>query len=265
VVNTPGTSGGGAAPALYEVEVIHRRTEGIDRAFSHRMYLWFVDLDAIPGSSGTVGLPRVLAPLARFTAADHLGDPRCSIRANLEDFLASRGVDLDGGRIRMLAHARVLGYVFNPITLYWCHHASGELACVVAEVHNTYGGRHHYLLDVDAEGRARVDKDFYVSPFLTVAGAYRMRVPEPGATLAVTVVLRQDGTTPFVATMRGRRRPAGVRGLLAATVRHPLVTARVSTLIRRHGVALWARRVPLVERPDHDVAPRHRRGATLSG
>ena len=193
-------------PALYEVRVTHRRTERIDRSFSHRMYLWLVDLDHLPV------LPRVLRPLARFDAADHLGDPGRSIRANLEDFLASRGVDLDGGRILMLAHARVLSYVFNPITLYWCHRASGELACVVAEVHNTYGGRHHYLLDVDDQGRARVDKEFYVSPFLPVAGEYRMRVPEPGATLSATVVLRQDGTTPFVATMHGHRRPAGGSG-----------------------------------------------------
>ena len=230
-------------PALYEVEVAHHRTERVDYAFTHRMYLWLVDLDHLPR------LPRVVAPLARFRAADHIGDPARSIRANLEEFLAGRGVDLAGGRILMLTHARVLGWVFNPITLYWCHRGSGELACVVAEVHNTYGGRHHYLLDVDEAGRARVDKEFYVSPFFPVAGEYRMRVPEPGATLSTTVVLRQDGATPFVATMRGRRRSAGVRGVLAAAWRHPLVTARVSALIRRHGIALWARGVPVVPRP----------------
>ena len=245
--------------ALYEVEVTHRRTERIDRSFSHRMYLWLVDLDDLPV------LPRPLRALARFEAADHIGDPRRSIRANLDDFLAGRGVDLEGGRVLMLAHARVLGYVFNPITLYWCHRASGEPACVVAEVHNTYGGRHHYLLDADEAGRARVEKEFYVSPFLSVSGEYRMRVPEPGEELSVTVVLRQEESTPFVATMRGRRRPAGVRGLLTAAARHPLVTARLSAAIRRHGIALWARRVPLVARPDADVAPRRRGGNTGAG
>jgi len=234
---------GTVTPALYEAEVTHRRTELIERAFTHRMYLWLVDLDHLPR------LPRVLAPLARFVAADHMGDPARSIRANLEDFLTGRGVDLDGGRIVMLAHARVLGYVFNPISLYWCHRPSGELACVVAEVHNTYGGRHRYLLDVDELGRATVDKEFYVSPFLEIAGEYRMRVPEPDEALAVTVVLRQDGRTPFVASLRGTRRPAGARGILAATARHPLVTAKVSTLIRRHGIALWLRRIPLIKRP----------------
>ena len=87
--------------------------------------------------------------LARFRARDHLGDPRASIRANLDRFLAARGVDLGGGRVTMLAHARVLGYVFNPLTVYWCHRPDGTLACVVAEVHNTYRQRHAYLLPAD--------------------------------------------------------------------------------------------------------------------
>ena len=238
-----------AAPALYEVEVAHRRTERIDHAFTHRMYLWLVDLDDLPR------LPAPLRPLARFRAADHVGDPARSLRANVDDFLAGHGIDLTGGRVLMLAHARVLGYVFNPITLYWCHDAAGALAAVVAEVHNTYGGRHRYLLDVDDGGRARVAKDFYVSPFLDVDGEYRMRVPEPGETLSATIVLRRDDATAFVATMRGHRRPAGVRGVLAAAARHPWVTARVSTAIRRQGIALWWRGVPVRPRTARDTDP----------
>ena len=79
----------------------------------------------------------------------------------------------------MLANARVLGYVFNPLTVYWCHRPDGELECVVAEVHNTYRERHCYLLRPDAAGRAETAKEFYVSPFLTVAGDYRMALPVP--------------------------------------------------------------------------------------
>ena len=176
-------------PALYEVEVTHRRQERIDYGFTTRMYLWLVDLDALPRPRG------LLAVLARFEAADHAGDPARPIRANIDDFLAGHGIDLEGGRVLMLAHARVLGYVFNPITLYWGHRPDGTLAAVVAEVHNTYGGRHRYLLDVDDAGRARVDKAFYVSPFFAVDGEYRMRVPEPDAALSATVVLRREGET----------------------------------------------------------------------
>jgi DUF1365 family protein len=108
----------------------------------------------------------------------------------------------------MLANARLLGYVFNPITVYWCHRPDGELECVVAEVHNTYGERHCYLLRTDHAGRAETDKDFYVSPFLTVDGRYRMVLPEPDERLAVTVSLQQDDTTAFTATLCGHRQAA---------------------------------------------------------
>jgi DUF1365 family protein len=232
--------------SLYDVEVGHRRLEREDSAFTHRMYHWLVDVDDLPR------LPRVLAPLARFRAGDHVGDPARTLRENLEAFLVARGRERPAGRITMLAHARVLGHVFNPITLYWCHDADGAVTDVVAEVHNTYGGRHHYLLDVDPAGRARVDKDFYVSPFFAVDGEYRMRVPEPDATLSSTIVLRREGATAFVATLRGRRRPASVGGVLASAARHPLVTLRVSAAIRRRGIALWARGIPVVRRTPAD-------------
>lgn len=242
-------SGASTAPAIYEATVTHRRRERLDHAFTTRTYLWLVDLDDLPR------LPRVLRPLARFRAADHLGDPDRTIRANVDALLAGHGIDLEGGRVLMLAHARVLGHVFNPLSLFWCHDPDGALVCVVAEVHNTYGGRHHYLLEVDHAGRARVDKDFYVSPFFTVDGEYRMRVPEPDAALDVAVGLRREGTTVFAASVRGRRRAAGVRGVLRAALRHPVAPLAGAVAIRRQGITLWAKGVPVVPRPAADTAP----------
>ena len=103
-------------------------------------------------------LPRPLRWLARFDARDHLGDPAASIRANVDAYLATEGVDLEGGRVLMLATPRSFGYAFNPLTVFWCHDRTGALECVVAEVHNTYGERHCYLLRPDADGHAGADK-----------------------------------------------------------------------------------------------------------
>ncbi|GLZ33603.1 DUF1365 domain-containing protein [Lentzea sp. NBRC 105346] len=227
---------------IYDVEISHTRRERIDRSFTHRAYLWLVDLDRLPE------LPWWLRPFARFEARDHLGSPDRSIRANLEEWLRGRGVDLSGGQVLMLANARVLGYVFNPLTVYWCHSPQGELVCVVAEVHNTYGGRHAYLLRTDADGRAKVDKDFYVSPFLGMGGEYVMRLPKPASQLSVTIALRQNGMTPFSASMRGTAFPATPRQLVRTLLRRPLMPHRVSALIRRHGVALFLRRLPITPR-----------------
>lgn len=247
-------SPGPAAPCLYLADIRHVRSGGSRYRLRHRTYLWLVDLDRLPR------LPRPLRPLARFEALDHFGGGAPSIRAGLDAFLAARGAGLPpGSRVLMLTHARVLGHVFNPLTVYWCHGPDGSLRQVVAEVHNTYGERHCYLLPPQAArvpggcgGAAGIPKEFYVSPFLRVEGTYRMRLPEPGEHLALSVRLTggTDGAR-LTATVRGERRPAGALGLLRAALRRPWSTAAVSVGIRFHGVRLWLRGLPVRPRPRH--------------
>lgn len=232
-------------PALYDAEVRHSRTQRLDRSFRHGVYLWLVDIDELPR------LPRWLRPFARFEARDHLGDPDRTIRQNLDAYLAGNDVDLRGGQVLMLANARLLGHVFNPITVYWCHAPDGTLTCVVAEVHNTYGERHCYLLHTDPAGRAEADKEFYVSPFLAVDGQYRMLMRRPDERLAIAVTLRQHGSTAMTASVVGTRRAATPAAVVRMLLRRPFMTHRTSALIRRHGIALWLRRLPVIPRPVH--------------
>ncbi|MEU2728740.1 DUF1365 domain-containing protein [Streptomyces griseoviridis] len=234
-----------AGPALYRCAISHVRTAPVRHALRHRTYMWLVDPDRPPE------LPRALRSLARFDARDHFDGDRPTIRAGLDAFLAAHGVDLQGGPVLMLTHARVFGYVFNPLTLYWCHGPDGAPRCVVAEVHNTYGERHSYLLRPDASGQATVAKEFYVSPFFPVDGRYRMRLPEPAERLDLTVHLERDGGRPFTATVRGARRAASPGTLLRLALRHPWSTLAVSAAIRLHGVRLFLRRLPVQPRPVH--------------
>ncbi|AEA26846.1 protein of unknown function DUF1365 [Pseudonocardia dioxanivorans CB1190] len=237
---------GTVVPAVYDARVRHvRRAPGIasGRSFDHAARTWLVDVDDLPV------LPRPLRALARFEARDHLGDPRRTIRENVDGYLATHGIDLRGGRILMLACPRVLGHAVNPLSVFWCHDRGGAPVCAIAEVHNTYGERHCYLLRPDERGRAEADKAFYVSPFLTLDGRYRMRLPVPDERLAIAVTLHQGPGVALAATLSGTRRPPAshVRSLL----RHPLATRRTSALIRRHGIALWLRGLPVVPRPSH--------------
>ncbi|MFJ7962588.1 DUF1365 domain-containing protein [Streptomyces sp. NPDC096324] len=229
-------------PALYPCTVAHIRTAPTRYALRHRTYMWLTDLDHPPE------LPYPLRPLARFDPRDHFDGDQPGIRAGLDRFLASHGVDLRGGPVLMLSHARVLGHVFNPLTLYWCHDPDGTAICVVAEVHNTYGERHSYLLRPDDSGTVRTRKEFYVSPFFPVDGAYRMRLPEPGDRLDLTVHLERVGTRPFTATVRGTRQAATVGALLRQALRHPWSTLAVSAAIRLHGIRLYLRGLPVQPR-----------------
>jgi uncharacterized protein len=234
---------------LYECRITHTRLAPLRHGFTYRTYQWLVDLDHLPRLGPGLRL------LAGFRGRDHLGDPDQPIRANLDRFLATHGIDLAGGRVLMLAHARVLGYVFNPLTVYWCHRADGPLAFVVAEVHNTYRQRHAYVLRTDDHGRARAAKQFYVSPFVPVDGGYRMCLPEPGppgSPLALSVILtHHPGGSSFVATVHGTGRPATARALLGAAARHPWSTVAVSARIRWQGIRLYLRGLRVVPRPPH--------------
>lgn len=237
-----------ATPALVVGTVAHARHTPVHHAFDHRHYQWLVDLANLPR------FRRPLRWLARFDAADHLDGGRLGggIRGDLERFLLRRGVKVaDTDRVVMLAHARVLGHTFDPLTVFWVLSADGTPRATVFEVHNTYGERHAYLLDVDASGRAETDKAFHVSPFNDASGRYAVRLRLRPDRVTVTVALDRGDQRVLTATTTGVPEPATPRSLLRVASRHLLMTHRVSLLIRLHGVRLWLARLPLQPRPRH--------------
>ena len=230
-------------PTTYASTIRHIRRTPFKRTFTHEQHTWLVDLDHLPDHGALRHVK------GSFEARDHLGEPDRSIKDNVEQFLALNGVETDGGRIVMAANARAYGYCFNPISVFWCHRRSGELAGVVVEVHNTYGDRHAYLVHPDEQGRARTGKQMYVSPFHGTDGHYEIAVPRPGERLHVSITLHSsdghsDDGAVFSASLDGtattvspwRSAPAALRGAL---------------LIRAHGIWLWARRLGIRPRPDH--------------
>ena len=146
--------------------------------------------------------------------------------------------------------ARVLGYVFNPLTLYWCHDADGVLRHIVAEVHNTYGGRHAYLLPPH-DDRPRWCARSSTCHRSTTSTATTWCAPRvPDAELDVRISLHRDNQPAFVATMRGTRRSAGIGELLKLQLVAPLAPLMGAIGIRVQGITLWLRRVPVVPRPE---------------
>jgi DUF1365 family protein len=220
-------------PGMYDVRIRHTRRRPFRKQFEHRARMWLVDLDALP-DHGVLGT---------FEARDHLGAPDRTLRENVDAFLAEHGVDLAGGRVLMAANARAFGHCFNPISVFWCFDRSRRLAGVVVEVHNTYGGRHAYLVRPDEHGRGRVAKALYVSPFHGTDGWYDVHVPVPGHDLVVATTLHTDDGATFSASMSGRRVETSPRRAAPAAL-------RASALIRAHGIALWLRRLPVQPRPE---------------
>ncbi len=226
-------------PGLFEARIRHTRRRPFRSGFEHRSHVWLVDLHALP-DHGRLG---------RFEARDHLGSPDATIRANVDAFLAGHGIDLAGGRVLMAANARAFGFCFNPISVFWCFDRAGGQAGVIVEVHNTYGGRHAYLVHPDQNGRARVGKELYVSPFHGTDGWYDVTVPVPGDELLVAITLHTDDGARFSASLAARRTTASPWRAAPAALRG-------AALIRAHGIALWLRRLPVVPRPDSEETAR---------
>ncbi|MFL6088723.1 MAG: FAD-dependent oxidoreductase [Aeromicrobium sp.] len=230
----------GPALGVYATVVRHTRRAPFRRTFAHRTHTWVVDLDHLPDHG------RWSFALGNFEARDHFGDPGVSIRANVEAFLQDSGISLDGGRIVLATQPRAWGYCFNPISVFWCFNSAGVLVATIAEVHNTYGDRHAYLLHADDRGDATVDKQMYVSPFHGVDGTYRVHAPVPGSQLDIGVALRTDDGALFSASLTGK--PACGR---EPAVRAAFASLRGAALIRMHGWWLWMRRLPVHPRPVH--------------
>src|ERR1700692_837961 len=162
-----------AAAALYLGEVMHARLKPIGHRFSYRVMSLLIDLDRLAAAdrqSPLFGVNR--AALYSFNEADHGERDGSSLRQYAQACATARGIDLAGGRVLLLCYPRLLGYTFNPLSVYFCYRAGGELGLVLYEVRNTFGDIHCYALpirpgEISAAGvRQQQDKLFYVSPFI---------------------------------------------------------------------------------------------------
>jgi DUF1365 family protein len=234
-----------SVPALVKGQVHHARFRPIRHEFRYRAHQWLIDVDS-PDIA-----PRYLRGLVSFQARDHLGAPNASLGGNVRGFLAAQGVPWSAHRIIMLANARTLGYVFDPLSVYWCYAEDGSLEGVLAEVHNTYGERHGYVVEVDDSGRGQLGKEFYVSPFFGVFGDYRLKFVLDGAKVGAFITLRQDGEVAFTGSFTGESVPITRRRIIGVAITQPLMPQRVAALIRLHGAWLWLRRLPVVRRIPH--------------
>jgi DUF1365 family protein len=237
------------APSLVRARVTHRRTRPIDYGFATTTPMWLVDAD-----DPAAAFPRWLRRLAAIRSEDHLSpDDHRPLAVKVRAHLDAEGVGWSGHRVLVLVNARSMGYVFDPLTTYFCLDATGRLEGVLAEVHNTYGQRHCYTLDVVDGAPSRVAKEFYVSPFFAVEGRYdiRTRLSETGVAVAISLTQTTDRGEErvFTAAVAGSLEPATRARVLRALARNPLPSQRVSALIRWHGIRLWLRRLPVVPRP----------------
>lgn len=244
-----------AAASLYPGEVMHARMKPKAHRFRYRVFNLLIDLDRLDEAGRLSRLFSVdRFNLLSFFPRDH-GEERASLAARARALIAQAGVEERPERLLLLCYPRVLGFVFNPISVYFAYAADGRLLCLIYEVRNTFGQRHSYVAPVrsgeasEAGIRQERDKLFYVSPFLDMPLRYHFRIRPPGDNAAIRI-LETDAEGPILAaTFQGSRRDLTARTIMTACLGMPLMTLKVVAGINWEALKLWLKGIRIYRRP----------------
>jgi DUF1365 family protein len=246
-----------AESAIYEGRLAHVRHGPRRHAFSLRVWLLYLDLDELPALLAGPGPLRAgRAGLLSFHRPDYLAGPADLARAARERVGALLGFE-PRGPVRLLTHVRSLGYVFNPVSFYYCFAPDGRtLEAVLAEITNTpWGERHCYAAAAGPGGvEASLEKAFHVSPFFPMAQRYAWSLSVPGETLRVDMANHEEGREVFRARLALSRRPWKAAALWRTALLRPGMAAVVHAAIYLHALALWAKRTPFFPHPARGAA-----------
>jgi DUF1365 family protein len=235
--------------AVYRGRVSHTRLRPFRHHFAYRVYYLYVDLDELDDLDRSVrGFSHGRFGLLSLADRDH-GDGS-GLRAWADGVLAQAGVSAE--RVALLAFPRVLGYVFDPISIWYAWQGE-DLVAVIHEVHNTFGDRHAYVVRLDEGLRHGFDKELHVSPFMDMESRYEFAITVPGDRLTAGIRQHDGGGELFRASLRLARRPFATRTLLAMFFSHPLVTLKAVGAIHWQALRLWRKGATFHRRPEPRV------------
>ena len=242
--------------ALYRGRVMHRRLRPKPHVLEYGVFWVTLDLDRMDQAiKACRRFSRNRFNLLSFHDADHGDRSGQPLRQQVEGWLERAGIDLDGGPIRLLTMPRVLGYVFNPISFYYCFHSDGRLRAMAYEVTSTFKVRHTYVLPIAQTHQAdglidqSAAKALYVSPFMGMEMDYRFRGHAPSETLDMTITGFDAQGPLIVAAMKADRFALEDRAIWKAVLALPFLTVKVVAAIHWEALKLWLKGVRLTRQP----------------
>ncbi len=243
--------------------VTHRRCRPVRHALRYRVFSLLLDLDELESVDRKAKLLRInRRGIVSWWERDHGLGKENGLKNDIKQMVCSALGDADIRRVVVLCFPRLLGYVFNPLTVYFCRDSSDKLLAMVYEVNNTFGGRHFYVVPAGQPESGvyfhAARKAFYVSPFNEVAGDYTFHVQASDEKMVVGVNLKTEDRPLLTANLIGRIEPLNDTSLVAALVRTPLLTFKVIAGIHFEALKLWLKGLRLTRRPSsaaHTAAP----------
>ncbi|MCC9624706.1 DUF1365 family protein [Thalassospira sp. MA62] len=243
--------------ALFEGVVTHHRLRPKVHKLRYRVFSFLLDLDEIDHLASRLGLfSRNRFNLFSFHDRDYADGDGTDLRPRIEAILSAHNLGDCSDKIELLCYPRLLGFVFNPLSVYFCHRANGSIGAVLYEVSNTFGDRHSYLIPVgdgalDAKGvlRQSCAKGFYVSPFIDMVADYHFSIRMPAENVAVAIRETDAKGTFLNAAFVGDRTELSDRKLIGAFLRYPLMTLKVVAGIHWEAFHLWRKGMKFHKRP----------------
>ena len=234
---------------LYECTVMHHRLEPKEHHFRYRIFMFALDLDELDALHRKLPLfSRNRRNLYTFRDHDHVELGAATARGNLEIYLRQHDITLPAGsRITLITLPRILGYIFNPVSFYFCADSAGEPICAVVEVSNTFREMKLYLLREPAQDgsyRLITPKLFYVSPFSDLDLAFDFKLRSPGDLLDIHIDDRVGDRRILLSALAGKRAPLTNGRLIWFTFKYPLLTLKVMFFIHWHALRLWMKKLP---------------------
>ena len=223
--------------------------------FTYRVFWFLFDLDELPTlDNNLMVFGHNRWGVLSFYDSDHGPRDGTRLRSWIDQHLEAAGINLRGGPVKLLCFPRIFGFVFNPLSIWYCYDNDDRLRAVLYEVRNTFNESHSYLIKINCPTTSSIPphvvrKRFYVSPFLQMACTYTFRLTEPKK--AVTLHIRQsdEDETVLLATMMGKQKSLDSRNLALSIFAFPLMTIKVFAAIHWEALKLWTKKVPLVPKP----------------
>ncbi|MAQ70670.1 MAG: DUF1365 domain-containing protein [Alphaproteobacteria bacterium] len=238
---------------LYVGSVFHKRHKPFTHSFKYRVFSLFCDIEEMPALSDSLRLFSYNKfNLMGFYDKDHGPRNGDNLYKWIVDIANGRNIDINGGKIYFLGFPRILGYVFNPISLYFLYDKKHTLQAVLYQVKNTFGEQHCYLAPLETPGK--IDKHahqkmFHVSPFMEMDAEYNFSLQEPDENLSFAIHQFDRTGKILTATWDGKKTPLTDKAILKTFITHPLLTLKIIAGIHWEALRLWLKGAKYIPKP----------------